>query len=137
MSSSPSGSKRPLSPFMIGPYYRPQLTSTLSILHRITGVVLAAGALGFAWWLLATAAGPAQHAAFDAFARSLPGTALMLAVVFSLTYHWLNGLRHLVWDAGWGLEIPRAYALGWAVVALSGLLTAGIGWAVIAARGAA
>ncbi|MCE3002508.1 MAG: succinate dehydrogenase, cytochrome b556 subunit [Xanthomonadaceae bacterium] len=137
MSSSPSGSKRPLSPFMIGPYYRPQLTSTLSILHRITGVALSAGALGFAWWLLATAAGPHQHVVFDNFIRSLPGTVLLLLVVFSLVYHWLNGLRHLLWDAGWGLEIPRAYATGWVVVALSGVLTAGIGWAMIATRGAA
>ncbi|MFN7550761.1 MAG: succinate dehydrogenase, cytochrome b556 subunit [Pseudomonadota bacterium] len=136
-SSSPTGSKRPLSPFMIGPYYRPQLTSMLSILHRITGVALSAGALGFAWWLLATAAGPSRHAVFHAVLLTLPGTALLLLVVFSLVYHWLNGLRHLFWDAGWGLEIPRAYASGWSVVGISGVVTAGIGWAVIAGRGGA
>lgn len=137
MSMPPPGSRRPLSPFMIGPYYRPQLTSMLSILHRITGLVLCAGALAFAWWLLAAASGPASYARFAAFAGSLPGALLALAVVFALSYHWLNGLRHLLWDSGWGFELPRAYATGWTVVAGSVLVTAGAAWALFAARGAA
>jgi succinate dehydrogenase / fumarate reductase cytochrome b subunit len=122
---------------MIGPYYRPQLTSMLSILHRITGLVLCAGALAFAWWLLAAAAGPASYATFAAYLHGLPGTILLLAVVFALAYHWLNGLRHLLWDSGWGFELPRAYATGWTVVAGSVLVTAGAAWALFAARGAA
>lgn len=137
MSMPPPGSRRPLSPFMIGPYYRPQLTSMLSILHRITGLVLAAGALAFAGWLLAIAAGPASYAAYLEFAHSLPGLILSLAVVFALSYHWLNGLRHLVWDSGWGFELPRAYATGWTVVAGSVLVTAGAAWALFAQRGGA
>jgi succinate dehydrogenase / fumarate reductase cytochrome b subunit len=122
---------------MIGPYYRPQLTSMLSILHRITGLVLAAGALAFAAWLLAIASGPAAFATYLAYARSLPGMILSLAVVFALSYHWLNGLRHLVWDSGWGFELPRAYATGWTVVAGSVLVTAGAAWALFAQRGGA
>ncbi len=137
MSTPSSGSRRPLSPFMIGPYYRPQLTSMLSILHRATGVALSLGALGFAWWLLAISAGPDQHALFARFARSVPGTLLLLVFVFSLAYHWFNGLRHLLWDVGWGFELPRAYATGWAVVALSSLSTLGVAWAIIAARSGA
>lgn len=137
MSMPPPGSRRPLSPFMIGPYYRPQLTSMLSILHRITGLVLCAGALMFAWWLLATAAGPAAYATFAAVAGSVPGLLLALAVVFALSYHWLNGLRHLLWDSGWGFELPRAYATGWTVVAGSVLVTAGAAWMLFSARGGA
>jgi succinate dehydrogenase / fumarate reductase cytochrome b subunit len=137
MSTPSSGSRRPLSPFAIGPYYRPQLTSMLSILHRATGVLLSLGSLGFVWWLLAIAAGPSQHAAFAAFLHGLPGSLLLLGFVFSLCYHWLNGLRHLVWDAGHGFELPRAYASGWAVVALALLSTSAIAWALFASRGGA
>ena len=108
---------RPLSPFMIGPYYRPQVTSMLSITHRATGVFLTLGALMLAWWLYAIAGGPAAYARYDDFADSLFGRLVLLALAFSLIYHLLNGIRHLFWDVGMGLEIPRAYATGWAVLA--------------------
>jgi succinate dehydrogenase / fumarate reductase cytochrome b subunit len=117
---------------MIGPYYRPQLTSMLSIAHRATGVLLALGALLMAWWLVATAGGPQSHATFDAFVRTLPGCLLLAGLLFSLIYHWLNGLRHLFWDAGLGLDLRSAYASGWTVVALSLVGTAFV-W--FAARG--
>lgn len=115
---------------MIGPYYRPQLTSVLSITHRATGVLLAFGALLMAWWLVAIAGGPESHARFVAFARSWPGCVLLAGLAYSLVYHWLNGLRHLVWDLGLGLDLRSAYASGWAVVALSLLATAGLWFAV-------
>lgn len=120
--------KRPLSPFMIGPYYRPQLTSMMSILHRATGVALALGALVLAAWLVA-AAGSAQ--AYDAFAAclaSIPGRVALFGFSACLVYHFLNGIRHLFWDAGRGLQIDRAYATGYAVLALSVLLTAVLWW---------
>lgn len=131
MSTPSPGSRRPLSPFMIGPYYRPQLTSMLSILHRATGVALCAGALGLAWWLVATAAGPTAHAQFSACAHSPLGLIVVLGFAFSLIYHWLNGIRHLLWDLGWGLELPRAYASGWLVLALSVAGTAAVGWRLL------
>lgn len=137
MSTPNPGSRRPLSPFMIGPYYRPQLTSMLSILHRITGLVLCAGALALAWWLAAIAAGPDSHARFAAFATSIPGTILFLAVGFALSYHWFNGLRHLFWDTGTGLDIRHAYASGWAVIALAAVSTAGFAWLLLGSRGGA
>ena len=46
--SNPTGRQRPMSPFMIGPYYRPQMTSISSILVRITGLALIAGIVGLA-----------------------------------------------------------------------------------------
>jgi len=95
-------SKRPLSPFMIGPYYRPQLTSVLSILHRATGVFLVLGAVLLVAMLLAAAAGPEAFAIATRCAYSLPGKALALATVFALAYHFFNGVRHLLWDIGWG-----------------------------------
>ena len=125
--------KRPLSPFMIGPYYRPQLTSMLSILHRATGVLLSLAGFVLAAWLLAVAGGSVAFDRFTAAASSPLGQLLLLAVLFSLVYHLLNGIRHLLWDIGWGFEIPRVYATGWTVVALSVLLTALVAWLALTA----
>jgi succinate dehydrogenase / fumarate reductase cytochrome b subunit len=130
MSTPTPADKRPLSPFMIGPYYKPQLTSMLSITHRATGVFLSVGALFLTWWLMAVAAGPEAYATFDACARGVLGKLVLLGVAFSLIFHWLNGIRHLLWDIGWGLEVPRAYATGWVVVALSAAGTAWLAWLV-------
>ena len=123
--------KRPLSPFMIGPYYRPQLTSVMSLTHRATGVVLALGALVLASWLAAAAGGAEAYAAFAACLGSPLGKLGLFVFSASLVYHFLNGIRHLFWDAGHGYEIPRAYASGYAVLALSVVLTAGLWWFAI------
>lgn len=119
--------KRPLSPFMIGPYYRPQLTSVMSLTHRATGVVLAVGALVLAAWLLAAAGSAEAYAAFAACLGSPVGKIGLFAFSASLVYHFLNGIRHLFWDAGHGYEIPKAYASGYAVLVLAVLLT-GVLW---------
>jgi succinate dehydrogenase / fumarate reductase, cytochrome b subunit len=130
-------SKRPLSPFMIGPYYRPQLTSVLSILHRATGVFLVLGALLLVAMLLAAAAGPEAFAIATRCAYSLPGKALALATAFALAYHFFNGVRHLLWDIGWGYELSRVYATGYLVVALSLFSTLAIALLALRAGGAA
>lgn len=129
MTTSASGSKaRPLSPFMIGPYYKPQLTSMLSITHRATGVFLVAGALGLVGWLTALAAGAEAYAKFEACARGPIGLAVIALMVYSLVYHWLNGLRHLMWDTGRGLDIRTAYLTGYVVMAGSVAITALVLW---------
>lgn len=129
--------KRPLSPFMIGPYYRPQITSMMSILHRATGVMNALGALLVAWWLMALAGGEEHYAAFLAVAGSLPGKALLFVFCATLVYHLLNGVRHLFWDMGWGFEIPQVYRSGYTVVALAVLLTGLLWYAGLSAGGVA
>lgn len=113
---------RPLSPHL--QIYRPQLTAVLSIAHRSTGVALCAGAVGLVWGIVAAALGADAYACFRDFAASIVGRLLTAAFVFCLVYHWLNGLRHLAWDTGWGLELNKAYATGWLVVALAPTLTA-------------
>ena len=128
--------KRPLSPFMIGPYYRPQITSMLSIAHRATGVVNALGVLAMAWWLVALAAGGDTYARFAAVADSLPGRVALFGFAATLVYHLLNGMRHLFWDAGLGFEIPQVYRSGYAVIALAAVLTAAL-WYVGARIGGA
>ena len=116
---------RPLSPHL--QVYRPQLTSVLSILHRITGIALAIGTLILVWWLIAAAAGPTAFDIVQNFIGSLVGRLLLLGWSFALYYHLCNGIRHLFWDAGKGFELKTAYASGWLVVAAAALLTA-ISW---------
>jgi succinate dehydrogenase / fumarate reductase cytochrome b subunit len=113
---------RPLSPHL--QVYRPQITMVMSILHRITGVVLAFGAFVVAWWLLSIAAGPDAYASFRECAASIPGRIVLAGFAFCLIYHLLNGIRHLLWDIGYGYEIPKLYATGWTVVVLTTVFTA-------------
>ena len=129
--------KRPLSPFMLGSYYRFQLTSLSSLMHRATGVALAVGSLLLAAWLGAAAAGPAAFATMSALLGSLPGKVALFVFSACLVYHLLNGIRHLAWDAGHGYEIPKAYASGYAVMALSVVLTAVLWYFGLSAGGTA
>ncbi|HTS90751.1 MAG TPA: succinate dehydrogenase, cytochrome b556 subunit [Stellaceae bacterium] len=125
--------ERPLSPHL--QIYRLQLTSVLSILHRITGVALAVGTLLLAWWLVALASGEDAYTAAQGFIGSWLGKLLLLGWSFALFFHLANGIRHLFWDAGYGFEIKTTYASGWTVVAASALLTIlawGIGFSVMA-----
>ena len=118
--------KRPLSPHL--QVYRLQLTSTLSIFHRITGVALAAGMVLLIAWLLAAGAGPGPFAVAQGLLGSWLGMVVLLGFSFALFFHLCNGVRHLFWDAGWGFELPQVYASGWSVVVVSILLT-GAAWA--------
>jgi succinate dehydrogenase / fumarate reductase cytochrome b subunit len=122
---------------MIGPYYRPQLTSVLSIVHRGTGVFLVLGAVMLVAMLLAAAAGPEAWATANTCAYSPLGKAFALATVASLAYHFFNGIRHLLWDIGWGYELPRTYITGYLVLALTLLSTLAIAFLAMRAGGAA
>ena len=120
---------RPLSPHL--QIYRPQLTSVLSIAHRGAGVALGVGAAFFAWWLLAAASGPGAYGYAEAFFGSVFGIVVLAGFSFALFYHLCNGIRHLFWDAGLGLELDQAYRSGWAVIAAAIVLTAGsLAWAL-------
>ena len=112
---------RPLSPHL--QIYKPQLTSMLSISHRLTGVALGLGTLFLVWWLIAAATGDAAFATAQAFFGSWLGLLMLFGWTFSFFFHLCNGVRHLMWDTGYGLDLPTAYTTGWAVLAASGLLT--------------
>ena len=113
--------KRPLSPHL--QVYKPQLTSVLSITHRGTGVFLSFGALMLSCWLVAIASGEQAFNIIQAHINAWYGKILLMAFVFSLYYHLCNGIRHLFWDAGKGLEISSTYKSGYAVIAVSITLT--------------
>jgi succinate dehydrogenase cytochrome b subunit len=115
--------ERPLSPYMFPTWYRFQITSLLSIVHRLTGIGLAVGSILLAWWLVAVAAGGKWFAATHAFIASPIGLLLLFLWSIAFLYHLCNGIRHLAWDAGYGLDIPHAYRSGYAVLAATALLT--------------
>ncbi|MDR5651746.1 succinate dehydrogenase, cytochrome b556 subunit [Ruixingdingia sedimenti] len=121
--AEPKRVERPLSPFMIGPYYRPQMTSISSILTRITGNGLIVAAVLAVWWLLAAATGDDYFATADAVVRSWFGKLVFLGSIWAIWYHYLAGLRHLYFDAGHGMEIRTAETLGWVCVIGSVVLT--------------
>jgi succinate dehydrogenase / fumarate reductase cytochrome b subunit len=112
---------RPLSPHL--QVYRPQLTSLLSITHRMTGVALTFGSLLLVYWLLAAASGEAAYATAQELIGSFLGRLLLFGWSLALFYHLCNGIRHLFWDAGCGLELPVLYRSGWAVLAATAALT--------------
>ncbi|MBN9596109.1 MAG: succinate dehydrogenase, cytochrome b556 subunit [Afipia sp.] len=90
---------RPLSPFMT---YRWTLTMAMSIVHRATGVALYVGTLLMAWWLIATASGPGAYANIQAFTSSWIGRVVVFGYTWALLHHMLGGIRHLIWDLGYG-----------------------------------
>lgn len=113
--------ERPLSPHL--QIYKPQLTSVLSITHRGTGLALGVGAIFFVWWLSGAAWSDVCFRAAQAFWGSWLGKLFLLGWTFSLFFHLLNGVRHLLWDVGFGFDLPTTYRTGWTVVAFSVLLT--------------
>jgi len=126
--------ERPLSPFLI---YRFDYTMVLSFSHRVTGVLLAAGALVLVSWLLALACGPATYArvmgVFDSWYIRL----LLLGWLFSFFFHLANGIRHLAWDLGYGFEKSRARMSGWIVFIAALVMTAAYAWIACAPHGGA
>ena len=124
---------RPLSPHL--QIYKPQLTSVLAIMHRISGVGLGLGTLLLAYWLIAVASGPAQFEAAQGLIGSWVGMVLLVAWTFGLFYHLCNGVRHLFWDSGLGYELATVYRSGWLIVAASVVGTVAVWGSVLIGRG--
>ncbi len=96
---------RPLSPHLR--IYTPLLTMMMSIAHRITGVILYAGTLLLAWFLIALAAGAAPFAAVSAVYGSWIGIIVLLGFSWALFHHLLGGVRHFIWDLGYWMDHPE------------------------------
>ena len=119
--SQPQTSSRPLSPHL--QVYKPQITSTLSILHRLTGLWLAVAAAVLVLWLYALAFDASLFQALTGFFSSLFGKLLLFSWVLAFNYHLCNGIRHLFWDAGKGFELPQVYRSGYLVLAVALILS--------------
>lgn len=130
---SPAKGARPLSPHL--QIYRPMLTMMMSIAHRISGAALYYGMLFLAWWLLAAASGPNAYGKFQWFMGSPVGILIMLGLAFALLLHGLGGIRHIIWDLGYGFGpterewLARATLIGaitlTVVCAIIGFIVAG------------
>ena len=118
--------KRPLSPHLT--IYRPQLTTVLSILHRGSGVFLTVGLVLLVLWFYALAADANQYNALQAWWGSSVGRVLLFFWSAALFYHLVNGIRHLVWDMGFGFELKSLYLSGWLVVVLTTVVTLLVWW---------
>jgi succinate dehydrogenase / fumarate reductase cytochrome b subunit len=105
---------RPLSPHL--KIYRWQIGNSLSILHRMTGVALAVGLLALCYWLVALAEGQRSYASAIHVLRSPIGLLCLIGWTFAFWFHFLNGVRHLFWDAGYGFERTQRHASGWFAV---------------------
>ncbi|MBK5928150.1 succinate dehydrogenase, cytochrome b556 subunit [Rhodobaculum claviforme] len=112
---------RPLSPHL--QIYRLPMTARLSILFRITGVGMTLGALLVTWRLIAGAVSPEASATADAVLTSGLGNLVMLGSLWALMFHACNGVRHLVWDAGFGFDLATAEKSNMIVVGASVVLT--------------
>ncbi len=115
--------RRPISPFMLGSAYRFQISSTTSILHRIAGCVLGVGTLLLTLWLTCAAVGDSAFSVIQAFFASWIGLLTLFGFTVALFYHFCNGIRHLLWDAGIGFDIPDMRRNGMLVFAATIILS--------------
>ena len=117
---------RPLSPHLL--IYRPMLTMMMSIAHRITGVALYAGTLLLAWYLVALAVGPDAFAPVSSIYGSILGRLVLVLFTWALFHHFLGGIRHFVWDLGWGMGEVDRELLAWGTLIGAIVLTLAV-WA--------
>jgi len=125
---------RPLSPHLS--VYRFKYTLVTSILNRATGLVLTAGLLVLAYWLMALHQGPESYARAVGVLSSPIFKLLYVGLLFSFAYHLVAGIRHLIWDTGRGLERSQSQKSAWAVGIISVLLTLALLFVTFAQRGA-
>ena len=129
--ASPRVRERPLSPHL--QVYKRQVQMMTSITHRATGMVLAVGALAMVWGLGALAAGRGPWTEFVACVGSPFGKVVLFGFTWALAYHLINGVRHLVQDAGHGFAIPEFIRSSWISVIGSVVLVV-LAWVVVLAR---
>ena len=112
---------RPLSPHL--QIYRWQISNTLSILHRLSGVFLGLCFALLAAWLVSLASGVDTYMRVMRVIGGPIGIVIFTAGAAAFCFHFLNGVRHLFWDAGFGFERAQARLSGWLVVAGAALFT--------------
>ena len=125
--------ERPLSPHL--QVWRWHITMATSILHRATGVALYVGALIGAAWAISLAQGPDAYATFKHLLGSPLGKVMMFGLTVSFFYHLANGIRHLTWDAGRGLNVKTANATAIVVFAFTAAASVAV-WFIAAMTGA-
>lgn len=121
MAETKAPAQRPLSPHL--QVYRLSLSMVMSGSHRITGIVLYIGTLLMVWWLIAAAAGPKAYADVEWFMGTIIGQLVLFGYTWTLLHHMIGGIRHLIWDMGYGLGAAQRERLIFATIASSLTLT--------------
>ncbi|MDI9348399.1 MAG: succinate dehydrogenase, cytochrome b556 subunit [Candidatus Symbiobacter sp.] len=116
-----ANSNRPLSPHL--QIYRWQLTSVMSILHRLAGIALSVGTVFLTFIVVALASGPESYALVQRIAANIFVQFGLFGWTLALYYHLCNGVRHLFWDAGYGFSLTSTYRSGYLVVGASLVLS--------------
>ena len=115
---------RPTSPHL--EIYRWEIGMSLSILHRITGGLLALGLIELAYWFVSLAQGPDAYGTATGIIGNPFGVIVLIGFTFAFLFHLMNGVRHLVWDAGQGFEKGARRGGGWFVIVAAFVLTLGL-----------
>ena len=123
---------RPLSPHL--QIYRSTWTMAMSIAHRITGGALYVGTILLAFWLLSMASGPAAYDRAAWFFGSVIGRLILFAYTFILMQHMIGGIRHLIWDFGYGMEPGTRMNMARATPIAAAILTLRIWMTALVAR---
>ncbi|MBT3558844.1 MAG: succinate dehydrogenase, cytochrome b556 subunit [Rhodospirillales bacterium] len=123
-----AAANRPLSPHL--QVYRPQITSFISIMHRLTGVAMAFGTILFTYWLASAAYGAEAFERAQSLMGSWFGLVVLLGFTFSIYFHFANGIRHLFWDVGKGYEMETVRKTGW-LVAIFAIVATVATWATV------
>lgn len=118
---------RPLSPH-IG-IYKFAMTMAMSIAHRITGLGLYVGVLMLAWFLIAASTDAAAFGVFSAFIESVIGRLVLFGFTWALFHHLIGGIRHFLWDVGYGMDAPLRDQLAWATL-IGGFALTIVAWAI-------
>ncbi len=113
--------KRPMSPHL--QVYKLPFTAKLSILHRGTGAALFFGLILMVAVLYCAATGGENWQSMQWFLNSIIGKLILIGFTFALYYHLSNGIRHLFWDIGKGLDLDVSKKSGMAVIIVSIILT--------------
>ena len=127
MDAAPKRRERPLSPHLT--IYRFTITMAMSIAHRITGAALYVGVLLLAWFLIAASTDAATFGAFSAFIDSIIGQLILFGFTWALFHHLLGGVRHFLWDVGYGMDAPLREQMAWATL-IAGFALTVLAWAI-------
>jgi succinate dehydrogenase / fumarate reductase cytochrome b subunit len=112
---------RPLSPHLT--IYHWYITMVMSIVHRATGIAVTVGLLGLTWWLTALASGPDAFATVQAALDNILGGLILFGFTLALFLHAVTGVRHLLWDWGYGLNKHAATQTSYWLIGIAVALT--------------
>jgi succinate dehydrogenase / fumarate reductase cytochrome b subunit len=118
---------RPMSPHLS--IYRLTMTMAMSFAHRLSGAALYLGVLLLAWFLISASADAATFGLFSEFIRSFLGRLILFGFSWALFHHLLGGVRHLLWDSGYGLDAPLRDQMAWGTL-IGGFVLTIVVWAI-------